>query len=86
MTANLAFESAGKTRNIDDVYTEKRDGQGRIVDTLMHVEDFLYVKNIELIMRLAVQSKKLFSEMGVEWAKGTEPFRAAGYREFKLFK
>ena len=86
LTANLAFESAGKTRKINDVYTEKRDGQGRIVDTLKHVDDFLCVKNIELIMRLAVKSKKLFSEMGVEWAKGTEPFRAAGYREFKLFK
>jgi predicted dehydrogenase len=86
LTANLAFESAGKTRKIDDVYTEKRDGQGRSVDTLKHVDDFLCVKNIESIMTLAVKSKKLFSEMGVEWAKGTEPFRAAGYREFNLFK
>ena len=53
---------------------------------LKHVDDFLCVKNIELIMKLAVKSKKLFSEMGVEWATGTEPFRAAGYREFNLFK
>jgi predicted dehydrogenase len=86
LTANLAFESAGKTRKISDVYTEKRDGQGRIVDTLQHVDDFLCVKNIELIMKLAAKSKKLFSEMGVEWATGTDPFRAAGYREFDLFK
>jgi predicted dehydrogenase len=86
LTANLAFESAGKTRKINDVYTEKWDGQGRRVDNLKHVDDFLCVKNIELIMNLAVKSKKLFSEMGVEWATGTEPFRAAGYREFNLFK
>jgi predicted dehydrogenase len=86
LTANLAFESAGKTNKISDVYAEKRDGQGRIVDTLNHSDDFLCVKNIELIMKLAAKSKKLFSEMGVEWATGTEPFRAAGYREFNLFK
>jgi predicted dehydrogenase len=86
LAANLAFESAGKTRNISDVHTEKRDGQGRIVDTLKHVDDFLCVKYIESIMTAAVKSKKLFSEMGVEWATGTAPFRAAGYREFKRFK
>jgi predicted dehydrogenase len=86
LTANLAFESAGKTRKISEVYTEKWDGQGRRIDNLKHVDDFLCVKNIESIMELAVKSKKLFSEIGVEWATGTKPFRAAGYREFKLFK
>ena len=37
-------------------------------------------------MKKAVKSKRLFSEMGVEWATGTEPFHAAGHREFKLFQ
>jgi predicted dehydrogenase len=86
LTANLAFESAGKTRSIDEVFTEKRDGQGQSVDQLKHFDDFLCIKNIGSIMKTAVKSKRLFSEMGVEWATGTEPFHAAGYREFKLFQ
>jgi predicted dehydrogenase len=86
LTANLAFESAGKTRKISDFYTERWDGQGRSVDQLKHLDDFLCIKNIELIMKKAVKNKRLFSEMGVEWATGTKPFRAAGYREFRLFK
>ena len=86
LTTNLAFESARNTRRIDEVSTEKRDGQGRSVDQLKHVDDFLCIKNIGSIMKTAVSSKRLFSEMGVEWAMSTEPFRAAGYREFKLFQ
>jgi predicted dehydrogenase len=86
LTANLAFESAGKTRRIDDIYAEKRDGQGQSVDQLKHVDDFLCIKNITSIMETAVTSKRLFSEMGVEWAAGTEPFHSAGYREFKRFQ
>jgi len=86
LTANLAFESAGRTRSIDEVFTEKRNGQGQSVDQLKHVDDFLCIQNIGSIMKTAVKSKRLFSEMGVEWATGTEPFHAAGYREFKLFQ
>ena len=37
-------------------------------------------------MKTAVTSKRLFSELGVEWATGTEPFHCAGYREFNLFQ
>lgn len=86
LTANLAFESAGKPRRIDEVYTEKRDGRGRSVKQLKHIDDFLCIKHITSIMEKAVTSKRLFSEMGVEWAKGTEPFHSAGYREFKRFQ
>ena len=40
-----------KTRRIDEAFTEKRDGQGRSVDQLKHVDDFLCIKNIESIMK-----------------------------------
>ena len=32
------------------------------------------------------ERKAFLSEMGVEWATGTKPLRAAGYGEFRLFK
>jgi hypothetical protein len=86
LTANLAFESAGKTRGISGSFIEKRDKQGQIINQLKDVDDFLCIKKIDWIMKSAVTSQRLFSEMGVEWATGTEPFRAAGYREFKLFQ
>ena len=85
LTANLAFESAGKTRRIDEAFTEKQDGQGQSVDQLKHGDDVLCIKNIESIMKTAVTSKRLFSELGVEWATGTEPFHCAGYRGSNSF-
>jgi len=86
LSANIAFESAGKTRKIRALFTEILDGEGRSVDKMQHVDDFLHVKEIESIMKEAITKRKLFSEIGTEWATETKPFHAAGYREFKLFR
>jgi hypothetical protein len=85
LAANLAFESAGKTRPIREAYTEKRNEQGQTVEYLRESEDYLCIKNIESIVKHAVTRKALFSEMGVEWATGTKPVPARGYREFRMF-
>ena len=85
LTANLAFESAGRPRPIREAYTEKRNEQDQTVEYLSESEDHLCIKNIEPIIRHAVTRKALFSEMSVEWAVSTKPVPAKGYREFRMF-
>ncbi len=85
LAANLAFESAGKTRSIGEAYTEKRNEQGQTVEYLSEGEDYLCIKNIESIIKQAIARKALFSEMGVEWAISTKSIPAKGYQEFRMF-
>ena len=53
LAANLAFESAGRTRPISEAYTHKRNGERRTVEHLSQSEDYLCIKNIESIVKHA---------------------------------
>ena len=86
LTANLAFESAGTIQNIGAEFAEKLDGNGHPVAALRAPDDFLCVKDIEMILQRAVADRKLFSELGVPWAQRREPFGAAGYQKFERYK
>ncbi len=86
LTANLAFESAGRPVKIDGEHRDWRDENGRSTDTLSRPGDFVMVKHIDEIIKRAAAEKKLYSELGIAWAKAGKKCHASGYKEFNLFK
>ncbi|TNJ54505.1 Gfo/Idh/MocA family oxidoreductase [Paenibacillus hemerocallicola] len=73
LAANGAFESAGSVKAIPDRYLQPARQEG---------DPGVYVEGIEETIRTAFREGKLFSEIGVPWAAGSEPFDLAGYRSF----
>ena len=86
LTSNLAFESARSIRKVGSEFIRQRDGLGQIVSSLKNPEDYLFVQDIDLILQQAVAERKLFSELGIDWAVRSEPAFASGYDKFDLFK
>lgn len=86
LTANLAFESARTIGKIPEDHCERRDAQGERVAELRHADHFVCIRDIDEIIPRAIAGKRLFSQLDVEWATGTQPVRSEGYREFRLFK
>ncbi len=86
LTANLAFESAGKITRIDPTFLKRKNGAGQPIDSLQAADDFLHIKDIDLILQRSITSRRLFSELGVKWAEGRKAFYASGYQEFSLYK
>lgn len=77
LASNGAFESSERIFDIPDEFIEIRKEDEKILT---------YIKNIKEIIDEASQSKKLFSEINVPWARKTKPFNVENYKEFKLFK
>ncbi|NMA95886.1 MAG: Gfo/Idh/MocA family oxidoreductase [Clostridiales bacterium] len=77
LASNGAFESSKETMKIGDEYLVRKK-EGDTIST--------YIKDIEDIVATALKEEKLFSELGIEWAKKTEVFDLGGYTEFNLFK
>lgn len=73
LTANLAFESAKRTVPIGEPW-------------IIREEESLSVRDIAAVLERAADSRRLFSELDVPWARGTAPVAAEGYKEFKLFR
>jgi predicted dehydrogenase len=73
---NGVFESSKCTYAIDEKYI-KRYEQEETVKTV--------IEGIDDILSLAHSSGKLFSEIGVEWAKKTKSFDVQSYKQFPSF-
>ncbi|ACM61159.1 Gfo/Idh/MocA family protein [Caldicellulosiruptor bescii] len=77
LASNGAFESSGCIYDIPDEYLEISNENGKI---------YTYIKNIKEIIDEAAENRKLFSEIGVPWAKQTEEFDLIDYCCFSMFK
>lgn len=86
LTANLAFESAQSIYRVDESAIHRMDGKGNHVEKLEAADDYLFVRQMDTILAQAAREQRLFSEIGVEWARSTASVLSAGYREFKLFR
>lgn len=76
LASNGAFKSSGKVHLIPGAYKKvcnKSDG-----------DFYTEVSGIEEVIRKAAEQKRLFSELGVEWAVETRPFSLAGFDRFEL--
>jgi predicted dehydrogenase len=77
LVVNGAFESCGRPHSIDKKFlscSERSDAEGDTIKTV--------IKDIDHVLRLAQEKGKLFSEIGVEWAKASKRFDLMGYRKF----
>ncbi len=72
---NGAYYSSKKIVTIPDEYIVRKE-EGVSISTI--------VKDLDEIILRAASERKLFSELGVPWAKGTEPFSLEGYERFQL--
>jgi predicted dehydrogenase len=73
LAVNGAFESAVRTRRIDDAYltrTPDRDSVATVID------------GIDELVDQAAERGATFSDLGAPWAVPTEPFDLTDYREF----
>jgi len=86
LTANLAFESAGLSIPVAGRFVEMKNASGQPIDELKAADDYLCIKGIEQILEQSFTSRKMFSELEVEWAEKRNPVFAAGYQGFKLFR
>lgn len=86
LTANLAFESAQAIQKIGVPFVEKSSANGQPIAILHEADDFVYIKDIEPILRQAVKERKLFSELGLAWTAGRSPIAAGDYKAFKLYE
>ena len=73
LTVNGAFESCGCTHPIDKKYLAISE-HGDTIETI--------IKGMDHILEVSHSSAKLFSEIGVEWSRKSEPFDVRGYKEF----
>jgi len=75
LTLNGAYESAGAIRNIPERYlTIKKEG-GSVSTT---------INNIIEIIDEASKQRKLYSDLGVEWAHPTRYFSLKNYKSFNM--
>jgi hypothetical protein len=78
LTINGAYESTRRVHPIPErLVNEFVNDRGELITVVEGIED---------IMDQAFSSRKLLSEMGVEWGVSTEPFSMEGYTEFRLPK
>jgi predicted dehydrogenase len=70
---NAAFESAGRVKTIAQKYIIRRE-QGDTIKTV--------IKGMDRALRVAYDGGKLFSELGLDWAKKSEPVNAENYDHF----
>ena len=75
LAVNGAFESAGDPIRIPKEFIETRldPNRGRL----------LRIREIETLRERAIAERKLFSDLGVPWARPTEPFDLIGYERFE---
>lgn len=78
LAVNGAYESSRRVHPIPERFVnEFVNDRGEVVTIVEGIED---------IMDQAFSSRKLLSEIGVEWSVDTEPFSMEGYTEFRLPK
>lgn len=70
-----AFESCGKPHSIPKKYIDMSE-QGDTIKTV--------IKGIDHVLEVAHANGRLFSEMGVEWAKKSEVFDLHDYNKFPV--
>jgi predicted dehydrogenase len=77
LACNGAFESARKTLKIPDdkLFLRKMPDTGA---------EWIELPNIVEIMQRAAQERKLYSDMGIEWARPTKPFALKNYKLFDM--
>ena len=73
IAVNAAFESCGMPKDIDDKYIVRSE-HGDSVKTV--------IKGIDHVLQVAYDNGRLFSEMGVTWAKPSEKINVIGYKHF----
>jgi len=76
LAANGAYESAKRTRKIPDRFLIVERERGSVSTT---------IKNIVEIINQAFDRRKLYSDLGVEWAYSTEYFSLLNYRFFSMW-
>lgn len=77
LASNGAFESSAVVHDIPSRYIRRYEDEG---STATDISD------IDNIIQKAVEGKKLFSEIGVEWAVGGKRVQMRNYKEFGMFK
>jgi len=75
LAVNGAYESAKCTKQIPEQFLIRKEEDGSLTAT---------IKDIDEIIDRAFETRKLYSDLGVEWAHKTEPFAIKNYRQFKL--
>jgi predicted dehydrogenase len=76
LTLNGAYESSKGTHRISDPY----------VETIQENESIaIELRDVKSLFEFAVTEGKMFSEVPIEWAVKTLPFRTTGYEKFTLF-
>jgi predicted dehydrogenase len=75
LAVNGAFKSCGRPNSIHKQYVEQFE-QGDTIKTV--------IKGIDHVLEVAHANGKLFSEMGVEWAKPSKNFDLTNYKEFSM--
>ena len=75
LALNGAYESAGGREQIPDPYVRRYEAGGE-----MHTE----LKGINSAINECFCQRALYSEMGLEWARPSQPFRLKDYQEFNL--
>ena len=75
LTLNGAYESAGRIKDITDRYLTRKKEEGSI-STL--------INNIVEIIEEAAKQRKLYSDIGVEWAYSTGYFNLKDYNFFSM--
>lgn len=78
IAVNGAYDSAKKVRPIPEKYVK----EFTTADNEFKTE----LQDIEEIIGRAFQERKLFSDLGVEWAQKTETVNVEGYHEFNPFQ
>jgi len=73
VAVNATFESSGKVHAIGAEHVERSDFE----DTVKTV-----INSIDELLMKAHNSGKLFSEIGIEWAVASKPFKTEGYKKF----
>ncbi|RLI34270.1 gfo/Idh/MocA family oxidoreductase [Candidatus Bathyarchaeota archaeon] len=75
LALNGAYESSGTIRSIPEEHLIIREEEGSISTT---------INNIVEIIDEAFRQRRLYSDLGVEWAHPTEYFDLRGYRSFNM--
>lgn len=70
---NAAFDSNGKVKKIAEKYITRRE-QGDTIKTV--------IKDIDKALKVAYDGGKLFSELGLDWAKPSQTLKVSNYTSF----
>lgn len=76
LASNGAFESSKQIHRIPEKY---------LTITPLDQTEAVIINNIKETIEQASAAKKLFSEVGLEWAVASEGFSMQDYQEFRLF-